>query len=125
MFRPSWVSCGSTSSACSLFFTGSVLLGVAGTASAAFTVTDFEVDAAHATLGDPHEVASPSFANFQLTIYGTFNVSKCYQVTIKREGGAPCGSANSSGTDSAEVFADHLVADISPNASADFKAAND
>ncbi|MEK7756219.1 MAG: hypothetical protein AAB385_03300, partial [Planctomycetota bacterium] len=86
--------------------------------------TDFAVDPAHATLGNPHEVASPSFANFQLTIYGTFDVTKCYQVVIKREGGAPCGSANSSGTDTADVFADHLVADISPEASADFKVAS-
>src|SRR3990172_5237795 len=122
MFRASRLGCAS---AFWRLLTISVLLGCAGTASAAFTVTDFAVDPAHATLGDPHEVASPSFANFQLTIYGTFNTSKCYQVKIERDGGAPCGSANSSGTDTANVFADHLVADISPNASADFKAAND
>lgn len=87
-------------------------------------VTDFAVDPAHATLGDPHEVSSPNFDNFQLTLFGTFNVNKCYEVMIKREGGAPCGSANSSGNDTAVVFADHIIADISPNANADFKAAD-
>ncbi len=96
----------------------------AGSARAAFTITDFAVDPAHATLGNPHEVASPDFDYFQLTIYGTFATNKCYEVTIKHEGGGPCGSANSSGTDTAVVFADHLVADISPNANADFKAAH-
>src|SRR3990172_9502240 len=70
-----------------------VSLSAAG--HAAFTVTDFAVDPAHATLGNPHEVASPDFDNFQVTIYGTFDTSKCYQVTVKHEGGGPCGSANS------------------------------
>lgn len=103
-----------------LFF----LLGTAGP-TVGFTVTDFAVDPAQATLGDPHQVASPPFNQFQLTIYGSFNVNKCYQVSIKREGGSPCGSANSSGWDTAIVFADRLVADISPTQqNADFKAAD-
>jgi hypothetical protein len=122
VFRPSRIRC--EPSALTLFISGALLLAGSGPVLA-YTVTDFAVDPAHATLGNPHEVASASFANFQLTIYGTFNVSKCYQVTIKHEGGGVCGSANSSGTDTAEVFADHLVADVSPNASADFKAAAD
>jgi hypothetical protein len=91
----------------------------------AYTVTDFAVDPAHATLGDPHQVASPPFNQFQLTIYGSFNVNKCYQVKIKREGSGSCGSANSSGSDDAVVFADHLLVDVSPTQqNADFKGAN-
>jgi len=79
----------------------------------AYTVTDFAVDPAHATLGDPHQVASPPFNNFQLTIFGSFNVNKCYQVSIKREGSGSCGSANSSGTDICAIW-------ISPTTSSDW-----
>jgi hypothetical protein len=90
----------------------------------AYTITDFEVDAAHATLGDQHEVASPLYNVFQITIFGSFDVTKCYEASIKHEGGGTCGSANSSGNDTATVFADRLVADISPTQQlANFKAA--
>lgn len=104
---------------------GAAFLGF-GPAAFGFTITDFAVDPAHATLGNPHEVASPPFNSFQLTVNGTFSTGKCYQVSIKREGGSSCGSANSSGVDNADVFADHIVAYISPSTqNADFKVGAD
>ena len=93
-----------------------------------FVLTDFEVDEAHQNpfAPDPHEAFLPDFNNFQLTIFGEFDDTKCYQVKIARNGASDgCGSANNSGSDDAIVTATTLFVDISPQAEADFKAAAD
>ncbi len=95
----------------------------AGTA-AAFTITDFSVDPAHATLGNPHEVSVPNFNSFQLKINGTFNAGKCYEVKIFRSGNGTCGDSNNSNTVAATVTASLLTANITPS-SGSFKAATD
>ena len=64
----------------------SLLLATAG-ASRAFTITDFAILAPHVNPFDQHEVFYPDFNNFQVEVDGTFDASKCYQVTIKRTGG--------------------------------------
>lgn len=100
------------------------LMSFGGTTALGYTVTDFKVDAAHACLGDQHEVSCPDFNNFDLTIYGTFNPSKCYQVKIKRSGGSDCGSANASGTDTCVAYANRLECEIHNTANSDFKSAD-
>jgi hypothetical protein len=107
----------------SLLAAALVLATAAG--ARAFQVTDFTILSPHVNPFDHHEVFYPDFNNFQLQIAGTFDASKCYQVTIKREGSGLCGSANSSGSDDAAVTATLLTADVSPNAAADFKGAGD
>lgn len=68
-----------------------------------YAITNFSVDAVHqAPLNDPHTVFAPSYATFYLAIAGKFNTTLCYQVQIKRTGGSDCGSANSSGVDTAD-----------------------
>ncbi|MGH7894737.1 MAG: hypothetical protein ACREQL_08715 [Candidatus Binatia bacterium] len=110
-------------------FIRSVLAGafvlVAAAGVHAFTIDDFAVLAPHVNPFDQHEVFYPDFNTFDLQIAGSFDASKCYQVTIKREGGGLCGSANSSGSDDATVTASLLTAAISPQAAADFKGAGD
>src|SRR5215468_8413213 len=91
----------------------SLLAGIVLLASAAgshaFTISDFAILSPHVNPFDHHEVFFPDFNNFQIEIDGTFDASKCYQVTIKREGSGFCGSANSSGSDDAVVTATTLT----------------
>ena len=109
------------------FFAILLTTAYASPAAAVFNVTDFFVDATHANPADPHEVFSPGFDAFTVTLEGSFDPDLCYEVTIKRTGGGLCGSANSSGTDEGTVLAGgtQLEVMISPNAASEFRAAED